>query len=69
MEKEDKSILKTILLVVITVVLIGTILSSIGTVGAGERGILLQFGAVQEKIFDEGLYFKIPFAQKVIKKY
>lgn len=38
-----------------------------GTIGAGERGILLQFGAVKDKIFDEGLYFKIPLVQKVVK--
>jgi len=36
-----------------------------GTVGAGQRGILLQFGAVKDKVFDEGLYFKIPFVHKV----
>ncbi len=41
--------------------------SSIGTIGAGERGVLLQFGAVQDKIFDEGLYVKIPFVQHVKK--
>ena len=38
---------------------------SVGTIGAGERGVLLQFGAVQDKVFNEGLYFKIPFVQKV----
>ncbi|MBU1015428.1 prohibitin family protein, partial [Patescibacteria group bacterium] len=43
------------------------ILSSFGTVGAGERGILLQFGEVQDKVLGEGLYFKIPFVQKVVK--
>lgn len=37
-----------------------------GTVGAGERGILLQFGAVKDKVFDEGLYIKIPFVQQVV---
>ncbi len=41
--------------------------SSFGTVGAGQRGILLQFGAVRDKVFNEGLYFKIPFVQKIIK--
>lgn len=47
--------------------LLGIILffSCWGTVGAGERGVLLQFGAVQDKVFNEGLYFKIPFIQKV----
>ncbi|MFH1575458.1 MAG: prohibitin family protein [Candidatus Nealsonbacteria bacterium] len=38
-----------------------------GTIGAGERGVLLQFGAVQDKVFGEGLYFKIPFIQRVVK--
>jgi len=39
---------------------------SVGTIGAGERGVLLQFGAVKERVFDEGLYFKIPFIQSVV---
>jgi len=43
------------------------LMNSLGTVGAGERGVLLQFGAVQDKIFKEGLYFKIPFVQEVVK--
>jgi len=34
---------------------------------AGERGVLLQFGAVKDKIFDEGLYIKMPFIQQVVK--
>lgn len=38
-----------------------------GTIGAGERGILLQFGAVKDRIFGEGLYIKIPFVHKVVK--
>ncbi|MBU2472491.1 prohibitin family protein [Patescibacteria group bacterium] len=42
------------------------ILGTFGTVGAGERGILLQFGAVKDKVFNEGLYIKIPFIQKVV---
>ncbi|MBU2633460.1 prohibitin family protein [Patescibacteria group bacterium] len=40
---------------------------SFGTIGAGERGVLLQFGAVKDKIFDEGLYIKIPIIQDVVK--
>ena len=43
------------------------ILGAFGTVGAGERGVLLQFGAVKDKVFDEGLYVKIPFIQRVVK--
>jgi regulator of protease activity HflC (stomatin/prohibitin superfamily) len=36
-------------------------------VGAGERGVVLNFGAVQDKVLDEGLHFRIPVMQKVIK--
>lgn len=43
------------------------IMNSVGTVGAGERGVLLQFGAVKDRVLDEGLYFKIPFIQQVQK--
>jgi len=43
------------------------VFSSFGTVGAGERGVLLNFGAVQDKVLGEGLYFKIPFVQEVVK--
>ncbi len=39
---------------------------AVGTVGAGERGILLRFGAVKEKIFNEGIYLKIPLIDKVV---
>lgn len=35
------------------------------TVNAGERGVLLNFGAVQEKILGEGLHFVIPVMQEV----
>ncbi len=37
-----------------------------GTVGAGERGVLLRFNAVTGTIFDEGLYFKIPYVHSVV---
>ncbi len=53
---------------ILVVFLVGLLLfEGVGTIGAGERGVLLQFGAVQEKIFQEGIYFKIPFIQKVQK--
>lgn len=35
-------------------------------IGAGERGILLNFGAVQDKVLNEGLHFKVPVMQTVI---
>jgi len=53
--------------VIIGFIVLTIISSSVGTIGAGERGILLQFGAVKDRVFDEGLYFKIPFVQDVVK--
>lgn len=35
-------------------------------VGAGERGIVLNFGAVQNTVLGEGIHFKIPVVQTVI---
>jgi regulator of protease activity HflC (stomatin/prohibitin superfamily) len=35
-------------------------------VGAGERGIVQNFGAVQDEVLSEGIHFKIPVAQTVI---
>jgi len=52
---------KVVSRIIIGVFVLTFILSAFGTIGAGERGVLLQFGAVQDKVFDEGLYFKIPF--------
>jgi prohibitin 2 len=34
-------------------------------VGAGERGVVLNFGAVQDTVLDEGLHFRMPIQQKV----
>jgi len=39
---------------------------STGIVGAGQRGVLLRFGAVTGAVKEEGLYFKIPIAEQVV---
>ena len=57
---------KKIIGVVIVIVVLSIMSGSFGTVGAGERGVLLRFGAVTGTIHDEGLYFKIPFMEEVI---
>lgn len=36
-------------------------------IGAGERGVLLNFGAVQSNVYGEGLHFRVPIMQKIIK--
>lgn len=36
-------------------------------IGAGERGVVLNFGAVQSRVLDEGLHFRIPIVQRIVK--
>ena len=35
-------------------------------VNAGERGIVLNFGAVQDEVLREGIHFRIPIMQDII---
>ncbi len=37
-----------------------------GTIGAGERGVLLRWGAVTGKVIGEGLYVRIPISDRVV---
>ena len=54
-------------IIVVGVVIVGLIilLGTVGTVPAGNRGVLLRFGAVTGNVKGEGLYFKVPFAEHV----
>jgi len=35
-------------------------------IGAGERGVVMNFGAVQDMVLDEGLHFRVPIMQSII---
>jgi regulator of protease activity HflC (stomatin/prohibitin superfamily) len=35
-------------------------------IGPGQRGIVLNFGAVQDKVLDEGMHFRVPVMQQVV---
>lgn len=35
-------------------------------IGAGERGVVLNFGAVQGTVLDEGLHFRVPIMQRIV---
>ncbi len=37
-----------------------------GTIGAGERGVLLRWDAVTNKVYGEGLYYRIPIADRIV---
>lgn len=57
---------KKIVVVAIVIVALVFLSNTMGTVGAGERGVLLRWSAVTDKVFEEGLYFKIPFVHQVV---
>jgi regulator of protease activity HflC (stomatin/prohibitin superfamily) len=57
---------KKVVGVVIVIAVLVLAAGSTGIVGAGQRGVLLRFGAVTGAEKEEGLYFKIPFAEQVV---
>ena len=53
-------------LVIIGAIIVGFLfLNPWVQVGAGERGVVLNFGAVQDKVLNEGLHFRMPIQQRV----
>lgn len=65
MENKNK-ILRTVLGSIIAVIIVLSLAASVGTISAGERGIKTRFGAIRGTV-PQGLYFKIPFVEKVHK--
>jgi len=57
---------KKIVVIGVVIAALVVVAGSMGIVGAGQRGVLLRFGAVTGEIKEEGLYFKIPFAEQVV---
>ncbi len=62
----SKNLSKVIIIFVIILIII-FVLNPFVIVGAGERGVVLTFGAVQKTVFDEGLHLRIPMVQKIVK--
>lgn len=58
---------KFYLFIPIAILAVLLLLGSFVTIGAGQRGVLLRFGAVQDKILQEGLNFKLPLIERVAK--
>jgi regulator of protease activity HflC (stomatin/prohibitin superfamily) len=57
------AIFRNILILFVVVI---PLISGFGTIGAGERGVRLRFSAVTGNVLDEGLYFQIPFVDRVV---
>jgi regulator of protease activity HflC (stomatin/prohibitin superfamily) len=56
-----------IIIGIVIIIILILILNPFVMVGPGERGVVLNFGAVQPVVFGEGLHFRIPLVQKVVK--
>jgi len=63
---EVKQIVKIVVKSIIGIVIFIT-MASFTLVGAGQRGILITMGKVEDRILGEGLNFKFPFVQSVKK--
>lgn len=63
---EKRTAIIIILVSIITLLLI-TIFSSIATVPTGYVGVKTRFGQVQDTIVQEGLNFKTPFIEKIVR--
>lgn len=64
MYDENKLILKWLVIAVVGIFLF-VLLNPVSIIGAGQRGVVLQFGKVS-RIMDEGLSFRAPFVESVI---
>lgn len=64
--KEPPKVGRISILLVILVLVALVILNSFTIVQAGQRGIILQLGAVKQVVFTEGLHLKIPFIQEIV---
>jgi len=63
----SKKISKSFFVIFLAIIILIMLSSSFTIVEAGNRGVLLQLGAVQSTVFSEGLHFKIPFIQSVVQ--
>ena len=64
---ENKKIIKISVISVISLFVIIAIFSAFTVVPTGNVGIKVRFGAVQNSVITEGLNFKIPFIERIVK--
>ena len=57
---------KAIVAAVVVIAVVFVLGGALGTVGAGQRGVLLSFQAPTGEIKEEGLYYKIPVVEQVV---
>jgi len=57
---------KKVIIIVAVFIIIALFFRPWVQVGAGQRGIVLNFGAVQNQVLGEGLHFRVPVMQEVV---
>jgi regulator of protease activity HflC (stomatin/prohibitin superfamily) len=62
-----KKVPRAPLLTAVIIVLILLFFRPYVQIGPGERGVVLNFGAVQDTVLDEGLHFRVPIMQTVVQ--
>jgi regulator of protease activity HflC (stomatin/prohibitin superfamily) len=55
-----------LVLIIVAILVVFLFFRPFVQVGAGERGVVLDFGAVQDTVLNEGLHFRVPVMQRVI---
>jgi prohibitin 2 len=53
------------IIIVLVVLVLAILFHPWVQIGAGERGVVLNFGAVQKTVLPEGLHFRVPIMQKI----
>lgn len=67
MEILNKNIKLLVIIILVVLVLLVAVFGSVRTINSGEVGIRVRFGKVIQSKLDEGVNFKIPFAEKIVK--
>ncbi len=65
--RDNKKIIKIVVIAVCAVLVVGVALTCFTVVPAGHTGVVLTFGAVEENVLSEGLHFKVPLVQTVVQ--
>lgn len=67
MYNENKYLILLGIIGAVIIIALSVLIASITTVPTGSVGIKVRFGAVQDQVIAEGLNFKAPFIEKIVK--
>jgi regulator of protease activity HflC (stomatin/prohibitin superfamily) len=65
MNEPNKSAVKWVILGVVVIIVAVGIFGSFTIIGPGQRGVIVQFGKVSDRIMGEGLNFKMPIQDNI----